>query len=330
MSIFDIGPVSMVKALLGTDQVGKLLTKEKNDANSKSTTVVLLAQNNKQIEFNVSEGGGNKSFSNNSENPKVALAKLIFGDNPRAVALLEQLTDKLAAAGVKSADINVDSAGKLDITNISTKERLPNEKPEKDGPSLAKFLAINYGGANNKILMEIFNIALEARSDVIKMIIEAMEQNHQMWMAMLKELAIKINEKKLEEKGLLKSLMAKIASGDEAGAKGIVALLAELGFQVTLAQQDSTEKSIGKMKDNIYKDINLALSEKSNIARVLSEYRPQLAMLGLGKEDIANLKEAVVNNDVAKARKVFDSTGNLEIFDNGMSDSIARRNIGLA
>jgi hypothetical protein len=306
--------------------------KSANDMASKSAPVV-IGQGESKVTFSVNvsaDGGGNPFSGKSPEQQKVALAKLIFGDNPRAVALLEQLTDKLAAAGIKSADINVDSAGKLDITNISTKERLPNEKPEKDGPSLAKFIAINYGGdtEKNKILMAIFSIALEARSDVIKMIIEAMEKNHQMWMAMLKELAVKITKDKQEQKAIMQRLMAKLAVGDREGAKGIVALLVKLGCHVTLTQQESLEKAIGRMKERVYTDIDKALAAQGNLQTVLDENKQQISMLGLTEKQLVALQEAVAKSDINMARKVLDSSFKSGFFD-GIEDSYVRWRLGL-
>ncbi|GEM_PF-3025600 len=277
---------------------------------------------------NDGEGGSNPFSGKTPDQQKIILANLLFGDsNPNATKLLNDLGDRLAKAGIKTADVNVDKEGKTAIVS-----NLSKGEDQKVYSGLSQFLVNSFdpkNEASNRIIMEIFQIALESRSEVVKMIIEAMEKNHQMWMEMLKLMAEKADEKKQEAKGLLKALMAKIATGDESGAEGISALLEGLGVSITLCQRDSLEQAVTNMKNNINNDIYSALNEKSNIARVLAEYKPQLALLGLGAEDIAILKGAIVENDLDKARNVFDSTGNGEVFTK-VGDSFARWNIGLA
>lgn len=291
--------------------------------NSSNSTSVVIGQGESKVTFSVNvsaDGGGNQFSGKNPEQQKIALAKLMFGDtNPRAVALLEQLTDKLAAAGVKSADISVSIDGKIEITNLSKEENLNPKLLKNGGPNLAQFLAKNYGldSERNKILMDIFKIASESRSEVVKMIIEAMEKNHQMWMTMLKELAVKINKDKQEQKVLLQRLNAKLAIGDNEGAKELVALLKLAGVSGVIppAKEDSLVRKLGDTLGDMGKTVK--------VSGILEEFIKKEYEGKVGDELLMNS-----NGSQLLGQKVNNSSGKVSYFAM-LSDINARNILGL-
>jgi len=287
---------SLAKSLFGTDEVGKILAKPTN---------VVIGQGESKVSFNVNvsaEGGGNPFSGQTPAQQKIILAKLIFGDNPKAIQLLEQLTDKLSLAGIGTADINIGDDGKFEITNLSKGDG-PTSYLFRKYANLGEFMAANYKPGNaqsNETLMAIFKLLLETRSDVVKMIIEAMEKNHQLWMAMLKELAVKITKDKQEQKAIMQKLIAKLAVGDKEGAKGLVAFLNLAGLSVAIppAKEDLFVIKLADMRAKGYLD--------EVIIELNNDYGLKAGEeLLLDDNESALLDVALQNNDVKKARDIL-------------------------
>jgi hypothetical protein len=211
------------------------------DAENLNNVSLTMGEGDNKITFSVnvsSEGGGN-SFSGKSEaEQQTVLAKLLFGkDNKNAEKSMKSLKANLLKLVIKSVNIEIDKYGKFTIKATSKVD--PKEEDYKSLGTLVGQKAQNkenpkMSGYALEIMAEIMNMAAEARSEVIQMIIEAMEQNHIMWMEMLKQLAEKAYEDDIEEAAFIKQLMAKVDEGDVEGANAIAALLEGLGSKVIL------------------------------------------------------------------------------------------------
>lgn len=264
-------------------------------------------------------GASSKSFS--------GLAQLISSSNVTINPKLQQLSSVLHALGI--TEVFVDEKGKLigiDISGrninregLKTLLSLIEDKDLrdfliqvmaflKDKPNVFGVFSNNIlSGINSfqdsqrhQLLMSIFKIALEARSEVVKMIIEAMEENHIMWLEMLKLLAEKVAKTKAEAKALLEKLKSKIYNGEEDAAKGISALFVMLGVSVPVVSIK----------------LHFPLPEKSDSSSKLDKGKVEK----FAREEGLNLKES---KDLHQAQKISDASVKSGFWDSLSRDRLA-------
>ncbi|MDD4526554.1 MAG: hypothetical protein PHF25_00785 [Candidatus Margulisbacteria bacterium] len=301
-----------------------------------NSPLVVIGQGDSKINFTVNvsaDGGGNPFSGQTPAQQKSMLAELIFGANPKAVQLLEQLGEVLSALGI--TEVNVDKEGNLVGLKISLSkgniEGLSKLDELMKDPKFANFLGQVFERfdkmpdvwnakavyTNNlkkilssltsdpsdisaKIIIAIMKMASEARSEVIKMIIEAMEKNHQLWMEVLKQMAEKAFEDKAEAKAFLEKLMSKIASGDVDAVKAAYAFLSSITDTPAIVISFA---SIEKIKQDFADNKSESVLDKFASKEKLDLMKPRI-----NDTEFNAFISAVNEKNLSKAKQIIDAS----------------------